>query len=405
MQQIIRFSSFVNEVLMHPEFNKFKNDEDYYIIAFQKYIYLIEDEDVEQLKKVFYSIIDKSGMDNDINMSVNLKHLDEEDFSEIKTFIKENLPNAIILGYRGGSDSIMLDITNPFQQDYQSSKYFIDTLKTVKKELKVEWLEVYEMEFDFEGHEIELEDRFFIDNLIDTFDKELKYKKMPKMVYHGTALEHLQRINKVGLRPSKDNTNFGKMDISHDDRIFLTSTKNDAFFYAFNAANNTNTPPIILEIDSSGIDTHKVDFDFDFYKMFVGYDDDHKYSKIGKQPSYESNPKVFSHLKNKYVGATFRKFAYKGAIMPKYLEALYYNTNNHIENEFRNRLPKEEFDDMIDMYDYFDDIGIATDDQSYSLDFDYYEELKREAEEIEEEEMSENKIYTFNRYVKNKKIF
>lgn len=381
----------VNEVLIHPDFSTVTEDGHYIIIALQKFVYFCEWDNDEIIQNVA----------KNINKTLNIKfklNIDN-DFLSIVQEIKDYLPNVLVFDYdMNNSNTLNFEIINEFQQDINSSKYFIDVLKFLKEILNINTIHIVESIENVDGSDSDmLENYYIIDTLIEEWEKDIKYRKLAKYVYHGTSLKYLKNILNVGLRPNLSNSNY--MHITHKNRIFLTSDKTNAMFHANKAARNTNAPPIILKIDTTNLDLSKIDFDYDFYVNYIS-DRDNFMGNNKTQKNY--NPKTLSHLKNKYIGSTYRKFSYIGSILPKNIIEIYYNLDNNYF-DFDSSINKEEFKDFLEMYDYLRDITDMSCDK-YVLDKSYYEEIKQELEEEDINELGEiqenRKILLFEDHAK-----
>jgi hypothetical protein len=395
--EIIKYSGFINELILHPDFNDVKDSEECTIIAFRKYIYIVDDYDVKGIVRIYTDILKELGTYN--SESKNIKN---EEISDLLRDLQENYPNVVIFRYETSTpDTLMIDVYDEFTQDINSSKFFIDVIKELKNKLGVDTIVMYETV----GYSTEetIEKRIFINNLIDAFTKEVQYRKIPKYVYHGTSVKYLSKILKLGLRANLSPSNF--KNVKHKNYIFLTGEKTSAIFHAFKAGSVTNMPPIVIQIDTSGLDLSKIDFDYDFFKTYIGDKGDHElYSKI--EPNYVSDKnEVLKYLKNKYIGSTYRKFGYNGSIMPKFITKIYYNLTNEF-NDFNDSLDnKKEIDEFLEMVDFFQGIDMLSSSE-YNFDDYYYQEMKDELEEnkeVQEEEpaqIEESKIIKFKTYAR-----
>jgi hypothetical protein len=374
----------INEVLIHPDFSTVTEDGNYIIIALQKYVYFCEYDNDEIMQKIAKIIND--------TLNVKFKLDVDGSFLDILQEIKDYLPNCLVFEYdMNNSDTLKINIDNEFNQDVNSSKYFIDVLKFLKQVLNVNLLISVEAINNITNYELDmLENHYSIDILIENWEKDIKYRKLTNYVYHGTSMEYLENILKIGLRPNFSPSNFKFT--QHKNRIFLTSDKTSAMYYANNTATMTKTPPIILEIETSGIDQAKIDFDFDFYINYI--DAKHNFFKDDKT---NYNPKTLAHLKNKYIGSTYRKFSYMGSINPKYIEKIYYNFDQNTY-DFYNVIDKENFKDFLNMYNDLIDNGVELTHLNYKFDKVYYNDLlhNNELEEVQENK----KILLFEDYAK-----
>jgi len=396
MSQIIKFSDKLNEMLIHPSFQMDEGGGKYNILAYDKYIYFVMDEDTVALAKLS-EIINK-------NKTTSFKINTDADYNGMLEEIIEYYPNILVFEYDSDeNDTIILNAKNEFRQDYRTSKYVIDTFKKLNREFNIDFMKVVD---NVDNDQMDtIEDTYYLKALIDDWEEDIKYTKLPKYIYHGTSIKYLEDILKRGIQPSAEKSNYDG--IRHKSRIFFASDKVNTMFHANKAAFQTKQPPIILQIDSSGLDINKIDFDYDFYTTYVAKKDaNHDYSKIGS-PVDTYNPKTLAKLKDKYVGATYRKFAYKGILFPKYIVAIHYNTNQD-NSTFNVRVSREDFNDFIEKYEYMSQMLMDFSNEEYDLDDYLYHEMKSEEEENryqeererELEEVQEKKIIKFNEYTK-----
>lgn len=210
-----------------------------------------------------------------------------------------------------------------------------------------------------------------IDILIENFTKDLKVRKIPKYVYHGTCTKNIRNILKLGLKPNSGESNF--KNIYHEnDYIYLSSDITDSFYYATNSASRTKSYPIILSIDTSCIDINNVSFDYDFYAKFIGDGNEYFDDLINKEKNQEKNHEL-QELKNKYIGSTYRKFSYKKRIPTKYIKYILYM--NSSEDEFESYYENNDFDDFLTMLYNVEDvqleylIDIETNDNMFNNEY------------------------------------
>jgi len=364
------------------------------ILSYKKYILFIpekisdEDFSSEEFAKEF-------------NKLRELLDIEEGFNSTLDEYIQER-PDIIMLSWETGNKDVGLYVTQSFNQDPAISKHFIDTLKVLAKKINVEWLEITEYSFGPDNEEIPHENNFYIDDLINNFNKDIKVRKMPKTVFHGTSTNHLKNILKIGLRPDKTPTNF--KNIYHTDRTFYTSSKAEAQYYTSQATNNIGGIPIILEVSTKNMDTSKIDIDYDFYVDYVKqgheeYDDvyhasrhasrHHSVNKLNDTP-VENLKKI----KNKYIGATYRKFAYVGNIFPKEIIKIWYS------KVWNNETFEEYFDEPLvntsDMLEFFGWVEEMFGDEYYANYMNYEEDKEYLEEEAKREEQYELELQEKN---------
>jgi hypothetical protein len=264
---------------------------------------------------------------------------------------------------------------NNFQFSVEITLYnhFIETLKTLKKSYSFNKITINYSLYDNNDFD-EVEETYYIDELINDFNSSRKARKITKYIYHGTSTQNLKEIMKIGIRPGVK-TNWNKI-YNYNKYSFFSTNMNDAVFYARKASEITKSFPIILKIDSSNIDFDKIDFDYDFYSTHVCnghiyYDNMYNCSAYNTMEDQKKTA-LLTKLKNKLIGATYKKFAYSGSIYPKNIVSLFFGETNKDKIEI-------ETDDIVkfmEMVSFFEDCGY--DDSDYFLNFDYYEELRNE---------------------------
>lgn len=353
-----KYEQFINEILMHPTFKELKDHET--VISYRKYIYVLNDDSIKEIIKDF-----------------NIPDDYTEDY-EIMDYLRESNPEVLIFSnVRKYEKEINFIISDSYYSiDPYISKQFIETLKTLKT-VGIEWINIYEdSAYDEEGDQ----KTFHIDNLIDNFTKDIKIRKLPKYVYHGTSANRLEKILKIGLRNNKE-SNF--KNIYYDNNyLFFTSYKNEAIFYAERAAQIKNSFPVILKIDTSCIDTARVDKDYDFYYDYIGRGNEYFDEIKANLGNYEvGEEKILQHLHDKYIGATYRKFSYDGHILPYYIDEIFYKTDP--DSDFSNSFEQEDFKTFLEIIDYAEDVGY--DYHDYFLDRDLIDYNENDEDENEED--------------------
>lgn len=356
---IINFNDFLFEKVIHPEYNS--TDDIEYIVSYKKYVYFITSEIMEnsELLDVFIKEIQiKNEIDN---------------WYDFLDMANESRPDIIILSKSREKNTLDLNLYGNFniKIDPSISKEFIDTLKSVSK-MGYHYLNVYDGTVDNQGNEIESTDSFRIANLIYQFENELKYKKLPKYVYHGTSFKKMTQILKIGLKPT--GTNFKHL-YSQNKYLYFSSNFYDAYFYAENTAKINKDIPVILKINTEGFDISKIDKDYDFYINYVGKGNKY-FNNLHTSPTTLKNLPL-KHLSDKYIGSTYSKFSYKGNVFPKWVESFFYKETFDSE-EFDHEVTKKDFKDYIEMIYYMKDIYPY---DEFVLDWDMYMEYIEENEE------------------------
>lgn len=356
---LIKFNNFLLEKLAHPDFNDFKKCK--YIISYKKYIYFIPDNIEEQDNELFKELLFKLDF-SDWN----------DNIYDLLSDIKEDRPDIILLE-KHNNNEVYFSVSLGSSVDISISKEFIDTLKVLAKN-GVEYLNVQETTISDVVEEYHNE-TFNIDLIIDNFEKDLKFKKLPEYVYHGTSSDRLESILKIGLR-QEHKSNFDKVYFKNK-YLFFSSNILDAYFYADNAAKNDNSFPIILEISRDAFDINLVDKDYDFFIDYINkgnfyFYDLYRKSRRGFQDGPEKE-KVLSHLHDKYIGATYRKFSYKGNIFPKYIMAMFIK-DSYDSGKFDTEIDGNDLKDYVEYFDWLEEMGY---DKEYYIDYDQYLEYEK----------------------------
>jgi len=372
MKNIKSYYTYLNEILIHPDYSNIdcENNEKYIIISYDKYIYMIcEDVDVDKY-------------DEYLNIFKKLFGKEFNDIDDLMEFLREERADVIILNWDSKEDVLKYHISLNYNMDYYISKQFIETIKTLQQKLKVSYLSVFENYMDNNDDKYDNKEYIFIDSIISNFNKDLKVTKLPKIVYHGTDSDSFMKILKIGIRPNRNKSNFKNV-YKNNNYIYLSSNKIDSIFYANNSANISKSFPIIMEIDTSCIDIDKIDKDYDFYTDYIGKGNDYFDDIYNKSKSIYSreNKHFLNNLHDKYIGATYRKFSYKGSILPKYITKIYYKEN--IESDFDSEYSKDDFDTFMKIIEYAQDMGF--DNEDFYLDEDsmieYFEDRDDEYQE------------------------
>lgn len=350
------YNNFLNEVLLNPDYNT-KSD-DMIIISFKKYIYYIEyNADDNYLDKLF----------SDLGLDV-----DGIEYDEITQVIMEKLPSAIVFSYKG-SDTLDIYRSMNYTFDHNISHHFMETLKTLKKELGVKYIDICE-NYLVGDQEHDHSETININILLNNFTKDLKVRKLPDVVYHGTCTKNINNILKLGLMPKTGKSNFKRI-YHENDYIFLSTDIKDSIFYSTNSAEQTKSFPIVLEIDTTCIDPDNVDFDYDFYVEFIG-DGNEYFDELKSTENYKEKQNLLQELKDKYIGATYRKFSYKKRIPTKYIKKIYYLSDG--DGDFSDYYNNQDFDDFLEMISYVEEFGYE-----YLVDKQTLDEFKSYQDEDE----------------------
>jgi hypothetical protein len=366
------FSEFLNEVLTHKDFELTSDTNT--IIAKDKYIYFFD----KNNEKDVVNIINELDIENIINK------LDIEDSIGLSVFynlIEEILINHlnILLFHIENNNTISeYENSNEFKQDYRLSNFFINILKKLQfYNFKYLIVKTASFDEDYSVNDYEVD----IDIVIKNFEEDLKYRKLPKIIYHGTCSYYLQNILKIGLKNNNDKSNFQNV-YRQNKYVFLTSNFETAKFYAENSANKTNSFPIILAIDSSKLDINLISFDYDFYKTYIGHGHEY-FDEINSRFRQNCNFNL-SYLHDKYIGATYLKFSYGGRISPFNIKEIYYKSSYDIHN-FDEYVTRDDFKLLINMFNFYND-NYGYDYSEYYLNMDDYLNYDEENENNDDED-------------------
>ena len=160
---------------------------------------------------------------------------------------------------------------------------------------------------------------------IESDDLEL-LKYIPSIMYHGTCSKYIKNIFKLGITPSTG----GNYKIEHNKPlVFLTTNTNKAYIHARRCAENTNTNPIVLEIEIP--DKSYITYDYDV----SSYSDDieNLYNIESDEISYRN-----SYQLSKEMGI----YAYKKRIYPTNIK--YINIKNDTNYD---KYSYSEFDEIL----------------------------------------------------------
>jgi predicted SprT family Zn-dependent metalloprotease len=379
---IITFNDFINEKIVHKEFGYDKESERFYILSKGKWIFFVSKNPDEY--KSEHSILQIIKHELDLDTYPDMGIID---------YIRENRPDIICLDWEKGSSEVEYSNTDYyFTQNVMTSKELMDTLSYLKTNLNIHTLTVNSSAFN---ENYETTDTLNVTNLLSDY-KKMKDKKLSPTVFHGTCTYYLDSILKYGLSPTHGSSNFSDRGVNHSRYLFFSSNFVDCIYYANNAANQSESIPIILAIDTSEMDKTKITFDYDFYTNYIqhGVPEFHDFDWTHLEMD---NPPL-KHLSGKYMGSVFGKFAYKGKLYPKWIKTISYKRTP--SDSFDEWVGKDKFKDFQELVWWNRDLGYTKDD--YILDFDALEEYKEQTQEEQEDVQVERKISTFNQFVNEK---
>lgn len=330
---ITKYKDFLLEKVVYDKYDYDPMfDGNWYIISKGKYVIWLK-----------YDKEDNNDIDI-INLDIkNLFGIKISNYASRSTNIVGELnyrPDIMIFQYSDGKLYFMdKEQANP---DVFVSKNFVDTLKVISEKIQISDFSIYYGEYD----EV-VAKHYNINNVLSLYN-QYKKKKLPNVVYHGTCSNYLGKILKTGILPTPNNTNFNQ--VVHDKFTFYSSNIDNCKFYARNSARKTNSFPIILEIDTNSFDENLINHDYDLYVKYIN-SGNFDFTEIAKDNGSDKD-NILDYLMNKNVGSTFGKFSYKGGIKPKWITSIHYMENEK-DNEFSQIVYKDEFKDVLDMFNQY----------------------------------------------------
>lgn len=296
------------------------------------------------LYKQYYFLLDPS-QNNFIDKTKELNNFLQKEFPKFK--LKINTYDDAIDFYDKYLTQLPIVVgefhINNFSNEIPKNEVFLDLFDTQYHEVRISDMLKKIIKL-FPGLKYyRIEDKFYSkDDLMEkgseNFNKEIK---LPDIVYHGTSSQFMPDILKEGLKPKSDNTVFG---VKHSKYIFFTTSFNTAKTYATYSVSrdlNMKNKKIVLKIDGTKLDKHKIVFDYDFYHKFVGkgnkYYDDMKGGDIDDNNNLSHSNKWYHNM-----GGLFKKFGYSGILYPSAITNIYiedqYNTWKEISvNEYKRK--------------------------------------------------------------------
>jgi hypothetical protein len=248
----MRFQNYLNkelitEVFIYGQKDAKPGDN---IIAFRQHIWIIRDKD--DFKDQIDDIKDK--------LRLRSKY---DDVNDLMSDIRETGPD-IISGYI--TNDKYLSLISDQRQGSESK-----TLLKVIKGLKLRGIEIDTLSYNGNLQDSYREERY-----------EYTNKLSNKTFYHGTNTSAMPQIFVTGLRP-QTKSNWTK--ITHDDKVFVTLNKEEAYFHAMTSAEKSNSFPFIIELKIPDPDKLVLDYDIaiEYYgsdhskTKKLGYSDIHEY--------------------------------------------------------------------------------------------------------------------------------
>jgi len=318
----------LKELYVSKEFNvdKFNSNNDIlYFVIFEGQIFFFKHDDffIEKVNKFVEYISDK------LHNKKYYSTTDIKDRYDVDNFFNglSIEPNLFVSEIYGYGDKIICDIKSKYYDPISSG--------LLKKIIKI----LPSIDYFKYG------DKKYTKNEILNIDRKKEILKLPDVIYHGTSSFSLKNILKTGIKPEPYNSKF---DVKHYKYIFFTSSFSHANYYANVAISglkyHSNNLPVVIEIDTSYIDTAKIHYDFDFYNSFIGkgnkYYDDVYYKTTGDYMSSEDKP--LTNISNKYPGFKYGKIGYEGTIKPSAIKNIYVKSGGDYK-----KYSKEEYIDIF----------------------------------------------------------
>jgi hypothetical protein len=254
-----------------------------YIIAFDKWIYVLDDEPNQE---VFLEILNKLG----------LKETDKFDLEDTYSFITN------IQEYVGDVLIGQIQKKNLYLYDYGTFKSDPKSSVLVKKVV----------------NQLKLNSATYIEDTDSTETKVSKKKmtmQVPDIAYHGTTMKYLSSILSKGLKASESDTNYEKQGIYHDDLIFFATRIGEAMHHALHTASEKGGVPIIIELTIP--DKDQIIADYDVEKMS---NKDLYYGDTGEREKFQS--KSYQQDPNK-LSKHFGVYGYKQRIPASFIKAVW----------------------------------------------------------------------------------
>lgn len=264
-----------------------KPEEGSYIVAFNKWIWVLDEETPD--KNIIKDIISKIPEDIDTEYVED----ETEDTYDFITSLSESVED-ILIG-RLTDNELYIEARGSFTLDPKSSIL----VKKVVKQLGIDSVSYME---DLESTETSVH------------KTDIK-GKIPSTVYHGTSSNYLISISKIGLHPSKSESNYLDQGIAHHDKIFFSTRIGEAMHHATHTAHKQGGVPIILEMKIP--DKAKIVADYDVEDM-TGKNEFYNYHYRGERKVSQDKPMSLSK--------EFGVYGYKGNIKPRFIDSVYVST-------------------------------------------------------------------------------
>lgn len=275
---------YLNEMLVIG--NKPKEND--HIIAFDKWIWILSEED-QELQTKMEDIVDKLSAVE----SGDIEYIKNNIGDDIWSFLQAVIENFgdVLVGQVNGKNLYLHK--GQFQLDPKSSVL----IKKVVTQLK-------------------LSKASYMDDAESTTVNVTKKKitgNIPSIAYHGTSSNYFDKIMRTGLRASQADSNYEKQGIVHYDLVFFSTRFGEAMDHGIYTANLKGGRSIVLELEIPN--KNLVIPDYDVEKL-TGTDQ--YYSDIyGKAngTSYKKDPFKLSK--------EFGIYGYKGRIPASFIKKVY----------------------------------------------------------------------------------
>jgi len=264
-----------------------------YVVAFDKWIYVLENEPNEE---VFLDILKKLGLDERDELDNLVKNFDFEDTCQFINNVGEYLGDVLI-GQINGKNLYLYDY-NSFKADPKSSIL----IKKVVQQLK-------------------LNSASYIEDIDSTETKITKKKikaEIPDIAYHGTSSKYLSAILSKGLMAGEADSNYAKQGIYHPKLIFFATRIGEAMHHSQTTTSQKGGVAIIIEFQIP--DKDQIIADYDVEKMT---DKDSYYGDTGQRSKYFA--KSFKQDPDK-LSKHFGVYGYKKRIPASFIKAVWVAT-------------------------------------------------------------------------------
>jgi hypothetical protein len=264
----------INEMLVVGDKN---ND---MIIAFDKWIYLVNDDDTD---------IEMQNIKDEIATNLNFEQYDEAaSMYDFMIRISETYPDVLVGNIR--DKNLYIQNYSSFKLDPKSSIL----VKKVVDTLKLKSVNVSQRDYDVK------------------VPKKKIVGEIPDIAYHGTTSKYLDGILRIGLRPNERGSNWADQGIEHRDKIFFTTLIDEAMGHARMTAHKKGGIPIILELQIPDKDLMIADYDVEGE---TGAHEFYDYHVQSNKSTYKSKPMSLSK--------EFGIYGYKGNIKPVFIKNIY----------------------------------------------------------------------------------